>query len=277
LDTTDLQGNFIDEAASFEPLVPSTHFYCPSTTDTYITLRSELNYRFLWMHTEDLTMSASATMDTPVHRKAFKLTHTDSSCASGWMLMQPADSSSFIYMLSPNRSVDGYYDKDTWKLKPGTDQVDVAIQDPAYHFLVEEEGYLVNKDCNACVNVMPTQEYIVVGHSSGWNTHYPSGREFSAMLHYDVIGSDNVHASLQKEKEEEEQVKELDKQLVEKIKNFPKSSEKRVISFGLYGSKDKYTMGAIRNLELAAVYFPGMFPYIKCYVSISYFVLYIFV
>jgi hypothetical protein len=33
--------------------------------------------------------------------------------------------------------------------------------------------------------------------------------------------------------------------------------EKRVISFGLYGANPKYVAGALRNVELAAVFFPG--------------------
>jgi len=42
-----------------------------------------------------------------------------------------------------------------------------------------------------------------------------------------------------------------------KIKDLPPSSEKRVISYGLYGSNPKYTQGAIRNAELVDTYFPG--------------------
>ena len=34
-------------------------------------------------------------------------------------------------------------------------------------------------------------------------------------------------------------------------------NEKWVISFGLYGDKKKYTIGALRNALLAKVYFPG--------------------
>ena len=33
--------------------------------------------------------------------------------------------------------------------------------------------------------------------------------------------------------------------------------EKRVISFGLYGSNPKYVTGALRNVELQPVFFPG--------------------
>ena len=41
------------------------------------------------------------------------------------------------------------------------------------------------------------------------------------------------------------------------IDTLPKSEEKRVISFALYGSDRKYTYGAIKNVELAKLYYPG--------------------
>ena len=42
-----------------------------------------------------------------------------------------------------------------------------------------------------------------------------------------------------------------------KIHALPRSSEKRVISYGLYGSAPKYITGALRNAELAKAWFPG--------------------
>jgi len=44
---------------------------------------------------------------------------------------------------------------------------------------------------------------------------------------------------------------------IDAIKLLPKSAEKRVISFGLYGNNPKYTTGAVRNAELRDTYFPG--------------------
>ena len=52
--------------------------------------------------------------------------------------------------------------------------------------------------------------------------------------------------------------KELENLLIEKIKEFENTKdERRVISYGLYGSRPKYTNGAIRNAELRDTYFPG--------------------
>ena len=43
---------------------------------------------------------------------------------------------------------------------------------------------------------------------------------------------------------------------ISKIALLAKSKENRVISFGLYGNLPRYTIGAIRNMELRSIYFP---------------------
>lgn len=246
-------GHSINEEV-FAPLVPSTSFHCSSS---WVTIRSEMNYRFLWMHgTEDTWMGASATIDTPVHRKTFKL-HPVSDCKDGWVLLQEGDGAAFAYMINPNRTKDSFYDREAWVVKLGTDKKEVAINDPAYHFMIESEGFVVNRDCLACVNVMAEHDYIVRGHSSGWNTHHPAGREFGAMVHFTIINQTDVDAAIAKEQEEAAQDSEYDAKLVKQIAIYPSSSEKRVISFGLYGGKPKYTTGAVQNVRLAATYFPG--------------------
>lgn len=47
--------------------------------------------------------------------------------------------------------------------------------------------------------------------------------------------------------------------IIVKIHSFPRSTEIRTISFGLYGNCTKYTHGAVRNAELVSTYFPGMY------------------
>ena len=37
----------------------------------------------------------------------------------------------------------------------------------------------------------------------------------------------------------------------------PRSQETRIISYGLYGTKAKYLIGAIRNTQLAKLFYPG--------------------
>ena len=64
-----------DISKELEPIVPSKDFYCSSNgKEIFVTIRSELNYKYLWMHgTEDYTMSATATLDTPLHLKTFQV------------------------------------------------------------------------------------------------------------------------------------------------------------------------------------------------------------
>ena len=51
------------------------------------------------------------------------------------------------------------------------------------------------------------------------------------------------------------EIEDLDYQI--KIQTLPKSNENRVISFTLYGNDKKYTLGAIKNAEVAPLYYPG--------------------
>lgn len=250
-------ANFEEEA--YEPIVPSLDVVCGD--NVWITMRSEMNYKYLWMHaTESMWLGASATMDTPIHRKAFIIHAVDEGCGNGgWVLLQEGDSDNFIMMINPNRTTTAF-STEAWVVKLGTNDRNEALKDPAYHFLIEKDGYLINKDVMACVNVIAEADglYIAKGHSNGWNRNQPAGREFGANLHFVVVNSTEVELDIAHEKEEEKQAKAEDEIYIQQISRFPlATNEKRVISFGLYGSKPKYTQGAVRNAELAKVYFPG--------------------
>lgn len=53
------------------------------------------------------------------------------------------------------------------------------------------------------------------------------------------------------------EAKHQDEEELKLIAGFPTSTEKRVISFGLYGGNPKYIVGAQKNVVLAKQYFPG--------------------
>lgn len=53
------------------------------------------------------------------------------------------------------------------------------------------------------------------------------------------------------------EAKRQDEEELNIIASFPTSTEKRVISFGLYGGNPKYLVGAQKNVVLAKKYFPG--------------------
>ncbi|RYH28674.1 hypothetical protein EON65_11315 [archaeon] len=258
-----LEGYNAIEQQEFEekppdPLVPSDKYDCG---DYWVAVRAEINYRYLWMHgSEDFQMGASATVDTPAHRKSFKL-HSVSNCdEEGWVLLQEGDGKNYIQMLSPNKSIAMHNtDKYAYNIRLGTDNKEVALADPSYHFLLEHEGYMVNRDCLACVNIMTNNDYLATGHSTGWYTHYPAQREFSAIMQFSMVNESEIIDSRAKEAQEAVEIAKQDQEYIQKIGSFPLPplTEKHVISFGLYGSKPKYTTGALKNLQLAKIYFPG--------------------
>lgn len=235
-----------------EPNVPSTKYRCRSS---WLSIRSELNYKYLWMHSgETQWMGATATMDTPLHRKSFEVVPVHEDCSDGgWVRLREGDSKGFLFMVppTPGELVD------EWVVKIGEESLKMTANDTRYHFLLEEDGYLLNKGSMAFVNVMPQDEYTVRGHSGGWDRSIPAGREYGAMMHFQFINESLVTESIEKEEREVKEAEEEDKTYIEQIKTFPASSERRVISFGLYGAKEKYTAGAIKNAHLAKVYFPG--------------------
>jgi hypothetical protein len=104
---------------------------------------------------------------------------------------------------------------------------------------------------------MPEAEYSVRGHSGGWDRTKAAGREYGSMMHFHLVNASVVAEAAEKEAREEREAAEEDKKHLQTIAAFPSSSEKRVISFGLYGSKPKYTVGAVKNAQLAKSYFPG--------------------
>ena len=57
--------------------------------------------------------------------------------------------------------------------------------------------------------------------------------------------------------DEEIYEKAVDDAAIFAISRFPNTTERRIISFSLYGGDPKYTWGAVGNAELVDVYFPG--------------------
>lgn len=246
--------DLLEEGADDEPQapnVPSTNFRCKKG---WLTIRSELNFKYLWMHAgENQWLGATATVDTPLHRKSFEVTPVHNNCTEGWVTLREADSDKYIMMVAPT----GSFALDEWAVVFGSNR-SVEVQDDfRYHFLLEEEGYLLNKGAMAFVNVMPEAEYSVRGHTGGWDRSRPAGREYGAMMRFSFLNESLIDEALEKEEREARDAAEEDRRLVSLIHSLPPSDEKRVISFGLYGAKEKYTVGAIHNAELASVYFPG--------------------
>jgi hypothetical protein len=234
-----------------EPNVPSDKYRCQ---EGWLVIRAEMNYKYLWMHAaENGWMGATATMDTPLHRRAFQVVPVNSNCSDGgWVRLREGDSKGFIMMVAPT----GEFAIDEWVVKVGSTDLNETAWDKRFHFLLEEEGYLMNYGAMAFVNVMPEAEYSVRGHTGGWDRTKPAGREYGAMMHFQFVNDSLVEAAIEKEASEQKEADDMDKLYIKQIAAFPTSTEKRVISFGLYGAKEKYTMGAIRNVRILIL--PGL-------------------
>lgn len=261
-----------DEKSSLEnsqPIVPSSNYIC--SPNAWLTIRSELNYKYLWMHgNEEMWMGASATMETPIHRKAFiihPIIHNNCNASNGWVLLQEGDSTHYITMVAPLNETSTSLEssasqkaknREAWVIKLGTNDKKEAFSNPSYHFLLEKDGYILNSALMAFINVLPENDYPVRGHSTSWKRNRPARREFGAMMNFQLLEQSLVYTSIEKEHKEEESTKQEDEKLIQKIQLFTNPlNERRVISFGLYGTKPKYNQGAIRNAELVSTYFPG--------------------
>lgn len=239
---------------SKEILIPSKEYLC---RDGWIVIRSDLNYKYLWSHAdENYWLGATATMETPVFRKAYHtipIISNDCISSDGWILLKTGDSDAFVRMVLPNNS----YALDEWVVKPGTKDIIQAKNDTSYHFLLEKQGYIMNRGSQSFLNVISEASYSVRGHSSSWDRTQPAGREYGAMMKLQYIEEENVLSSRAKAEKEMKEAEEQDQIYIKQIAALPTSTEKRVISFGLYGNKEKYTTGAIHNAELVSTYFPG--------------------
>ena len=267
-----------------QPVIPSTNYYCDNQYQ-WVLIRSQMNYKFLWMHTSDMFMSATGTHDTPIHHISFHFSSIDPNCHSnsnsnynssittssfsssvdksndnttsnddninGWMLLQEGDSEKYIHMILSTEKVDPYV------IKLGTDDINIAKEDISYHFLLEKEGYILNKGTMGFLNVDAVTDYPVRGYSY-WDHTKPAKRDYGALMKFEFINTTEVLDAIQKEAKEEKDAFDEDKKELQLISTFPiNNQEKRVISYGLYGDKLKYTNGAIKNVQLSKIYYPG--------------------
>ena len=143
------KGSKDRDEEKYEPITPSTKYKCE---DGWISMRSEMNYKYLWMHsTEKLWMGATATIDTPLHRKSFKMIPANESCGNGgWVILQEGDTKGYLLMVEKTK----IYVADEWVVKVGTDNLEEAKNDTRYHFLIEDEGYVLNKRSMAFITGM---------------------------------------------------------------------------------------------------------------------------
>lgn len=126
-----------------------------------------------------------------------------------------------------------------------------------HHFKLDGNRIL-NRALNAYVNVIKDGGGIDIrGHGNAPNKKSGAGQEPSTVFEAMRVTKEQLMASANAVNNREMMEKQKDQEYIAQIAAFPKSNEKRVVSYGLYGSNPKYIDGAVRNSELVKIYFPG--------------------
>jgi hypothetical protein len=236
------------------PNIPSEKFLCQ---ESWVSIRAEANYKYLWLHgNSEQRLSATASQETPLHLRSFRMAPVHSDCRDGGYVTLQAmdDDKKFLYMKSNVSDVE----KDKWYIELAEVTVPELQDDARFHFLFEESGFVLNKGGMSFVNVRFEEDGNIAGGSTNdWDKSKVAGREYGAIMNYRFVNASDIQDALETEAKESKLAHQQDEDEIATIHAFPASSEKRVISFGLYGTLPKYTRGAIRNAELAKVYFPG--------------------
>lgn len=211
-----------------------------------------------------------------------KLSQQNINNTIGWVRIKSIDRNKFIYMVPPikiddidnninnNITINKKFN-DTlhyqWMVKTSNfDDDEISLYDHRYHFIVEKEGYIINRAVMGCLNIFSNDNYQIKGHSIKSNSNIfgiPADREFSSQLSLQFIDESAIISSKKEEDTINNEIKLLNEKAIAQIALFPSSQinstkyGNRVISYGLYGNNKKYTNGALKNVELSLLYYPG--------------------
>lgn len=130
---------------------------------------------------------------------------------------------------------------------------------PRHHFRLEGNSKIFNRESQAYINVIEdTPSHEVRGHGNSPRKHMAAAYDdFGTNFEIRTLSADEVRSNEALVQQQAAREHQKEEHYIAQIKALPKSQEKRVVSYGLYGSNPKYTTGAIRNSELVHKYFPG--------------------
>lgn len=132
---------------------------------------------------------------------------------------------------------------------------------PRTTFELVDGGYLINMATRACITVMrgaTGKVSLVRGHGNKPNNKMAATKESMSVFNWQWLEAREVAAAREAAAQSAEKVANAVAHSRSKFINTTLvNAEKRVISYGLYGTNPKYTTGAIRNSELVHTVFPG--------------------
>eukprot|EP00616_Rhizochromulina_sp_CCMP1243_P000457 CAMPEP_0118983654 /NCGR_PEP_ID=MMETSP1173-20130426/35979_1 /TAXON_ID=1034831 /ORGANISM="Rhizochromulina marina cf, Strain CCMP1243" /LENGTH=557 /DNA_ID=CAMNT_0006934251 /DNA_START=89 /DNA_END=1762 /DNA_ORIENTATION=- len=180
---------------------------------------------------------------TPLSDRAFQIV----AVGGEWVALKPVARQGFMELVPKNQPL-------AWVVRevPGNN----LKSNPRLHWRMDGNR-LFNRHSKAFVNVISATAGAVRGHGNKPRNQSPAGMEATTVFKTIPVSSADLSKDQQAVKMRVQSEMSLEEDYIRQIHAFPKSSEKRVISYGLYGSNPKYVQGGIRNAELVKVYFPG--------------------
>jgi len=187
-------------------------------------------------------LSCTSDSSTPLQHRAFSV----EDAGDGWVTLKSMAHDAALEMVPRTQPL-------AWVVRLASTSSSTNLRQ---HWRFQSGG-LFNRENQAFVNVIVDAGNVVRGHGNTPNKNRAAGPEpsTSVLIRSHSAGEFEedrraVQHKLNAEAQEEQEV-------IQRIHALPRSTEKRVISYGLYGSNPKYVTGAIRNAELVPVYFPG--------------------
>ena len=187
-----------------------------------------------------------ADANAPLSKRSFRIVDA----GSGWVAIKAMESGLFIEMVprtqplawvvreSANPTQGGFSERQKWKINGER---------------------ILNAETRSFVNLINggATRAAVRGHGNEPNKRIGTGPEPSTVFQVVARGDRELKKDRVRVATAVSAEAAAEAEAIERIRALPTSQEKRVVSYGLYGSSPKYVVGAVRNSELAKVYFPG--------------------
>lgn len=226
-------AKFVGTAARGGPLPRFVALQCPE------------NGRYL-IPAAARSLLAAGTAEMPLSQLGFEVVDHPGA-APGWVALRCVENGFFMEILPPSAAA-------AWTVRcsshAATSQTLVKIEQ-----VRGGAAFLRFRDTAAHVNYIGHGD--VRGHARPPREGLPAGKEPSARWFLRALRVEEVAASVAAWKLRLAQEEGAAARACRKILALPRSAEKRVISFGLYGAAAKYTHGMVQNCILAREYFPS--------------------
>lgn len=221
-------------------------FFHPNTNRYLSVIRSPGDTNHGWLQ-------CNADSQTPLDQRTFMIVPQE----DGWVAIKSVSTQGFIEMVPPSQPL-------AWVLRASSLTIDQRHQ---FRMVSVDNGLLrlQNRGTGSFMNVITDTPYNEVrGHGNKPRKRAGAGEEETTVFATHEVTPDMEKKYATNSLARAAGVRQKENDDIAMIAALPQSDEKRVVSYGLYGTKNKYIKGAIRNAELVKVYFPGWVARFYC-------------